>query len=200
VAQGDDVRWVVFSVILVACTPLERPLEEQQPPPQEAEPQEAQPPAIAHEVTDVEVVWPTTAVDHDALAQLPAGSALVVARSPVPALVVNRERLLNDARVMAKARWYAVSTRGDGVTVSIHATQTAHRYPHLPVLQGPALVRGQAAFVTQNESIWSAAWIEGGVAYSLEVECDALPDPRCETDTFLLSLAAELTYVGGEGS
>jgi hypothetical protein len=148
-------------------------------------------------IVDVDVVWPAESIDTVALAALSEQARGVIATSPVPAFVVAEGALLASAVVMAKSRWYAVSARADGVVVSLHASRAAHRYPHLPRAEGKQSVRGLPAFVTQNEQIWSAAWIEGGVAYSLELECVSLPDARCADDAHLMSLAARLAYVGG---
>ena len=147
-----------------------------------------------------EVRWPSPSeLDRGALSQLSRASLKVAERAPVPALVVNRGPMLERAQLLAKSRWYAMTTTDKGVTVSIHATKTAHSYPHLEQVRGAYAVRGNAAFVTQNDAIWSAAWIEGGVAYSLELECHALPDPRCDDPDYLMSLSTDLAYVGGAG-
>lgn len=148
------------------------------------------------------IVWPRASeVDTEVLARLSETSRRVAARSPVPAFVVDEPALLAGSTLMARSSWYALSARGDGVIVSLHATSVAHRYEHIPALAKPTgkEVRGQVALVTQNEGIWSAAWNEKGVAYSLEVECAALPDARCESDAFVMSLAGRLAFVGGEG-
>jgi hypothetical protein len=149
-----------------------------------------------------EVTWPSASeVSTKALAKLSPEAQRVVARSPVPALVVDEDGMAGAATLMAKQEWYAMSTRGEGVTVSLHATKRAHRYPHIAPAEptGKWQVRGRNARVMENERIWSVAWEEGGVAYSLEVECARLPDPRCEDDTYVMQLARQLAFVGGAG-
>lgn len=157
-------------------------------------------PAPSPTVVDQSVSWPAIAVDGEALAALPEPSRRAVADSKVPVLLVSSPALLAAAKVMAKPRWTAVSTKADGLHVSLSATRSAHRHPHLGPVQGPDQVRGQPAFITQNEAIWSASWMENGVAYVLEVECASLPDPRCDDDAQLRTLLDELAYVGGEGA
>lgn len=148
-----------------------------------------------------EVTWPeASAVDGATRAALTDEARAAVDRAPVPALVVARPELLARSVIMAKEHWYAVSASHDGLTVSIHASRVAHRYPHTPKAQGRGRVRGHHAFVTQNEGIWSAAWVEGGVAYALEVECGQRPDARCDDEALVLSLAGDLRYVGGRAS
>ena len=153
-----------------------------------------------HSVVDMEVTWPSTPLDRQALAGLSTEAADQVARATVPALVVKRQGLLNATKVVVKPRFFALSARHDGIIVSLHATATAHRYRHVAPARGSARVRNHAAFVTANEAIWSAAWVENGVAYSLEMECAALPDPRCDDASSLMDLTTALAYVGGLGA
>ncbi len=154
----------------------------------------------AHEVVVQPIVWPPpAAVDVAARSALPPAARAAVERATVPVLVVNRPEALPRTTIMAKPLWVASSTGFDGVTISLGATRAAHRYRHISPVQGRASVRGKPAFVTQNAGIWSAAWLESGAAYTLEVECGTRPDPRCDDDRFLLELAAKLSYVGGAG-
>ena len=151
-------------------------------------------------VIDKPVAWPSATIDEGTLAALSEPARAAVAASKVPVLLVARSSLLGAITVIAKERFTAVSTKGDGIHVSVSATRSAHRRSHLPKVKGETEVRGQPAFVTQNEAIWSASWIENGIAYVLELECASLPDPRCEDDTHLRTLIDELVYVGGEGA
>lgn len=130
-------------------------------------------------------------------AKLSVEARTVVDRSALPALVIDDDRLLARSKLMAKPKWYALSTQSDGITVSLHATRVAHAYPHIAPSPPPKTwqVRGKNARLTQNEGIWSAAWEEDGIAYSLEVECNRLPDPRCEDERHLMGLAARLVRV-----
>lgn len=174
----------VLGLALVACAPAEPDTR----------------PAAPSAAPVATVTWPAN-VQKDVLAQLSVAAQQVVTRSPVPALVVDDADMLRRATVMAQPKWYAVSTQGAGVTVSIHATSHAHHYAHIDEKPHAYrwVVRGQPALVTQNEAIWSAAWTEGGVAYSLEVECSSLPDPRCESESYVMQLADKLAFVGGSG-
>ncbi len=158
-------------------------------------------PTAAPRIVDVEVRWPAaSAIDQAVLAKLSDDARAVVRRAPVPVLVVDEGDMAASATLMAEKRWFALSTRGDSVIVSVHASKAAHRYPGMETAgRGRHRVRGHDAWVTQNEAIWSAAWIENGVAYSLELECAALPDPRCDSEDYLMQLAGKLAFVGGEG-
>jgi hypothetical protein len=150
---------------------------------------------------DRQVTWPARErLESDVLAGLTATAARVVPSSTLPVLVPRQPELLAAAVLMVRPRWYALSTRSSGLTVSLHASGSAHRYPHIGALGGNRALRGSAGFVGHNRGIWSATWVENGVAYALDVECAALPDPRCEDETELLALVEGLAYVGGAGA
>lgn len=157
------------------------------------------PRAPSARTTAVEVGWPSVdAIDVGLLTQLPDASRAAIARSRVPVLLVEDPDLASRAVVIAKPAFTAISAQHDDVTVSLHMHRLEHRYPAVASAEGDRTIRGQKGFVTQNEGIWSATWREHGVAYDLDVECGARPDPRCESDAYLLSLAESLRYVGGK--
>jgi hypothetical protein len=74
-----------------------------------------------------------------------------------------------------------------------------HSQPGQPSLRGRHTLRGQEAWVTRNEGIWSASWIEHGVAYDLGIECAPVDAPPCHDPSELEALAEGLRYVGGRG-
>lgn len=141
----------------------------------------------------------TTAVTADvsALAALDNESRAAVARSPVPVLIPKRPELLKVCKVMAEEHWYAFHASHDGLTVHVGATRIEHRYNDIAPTKGKQTVRGVPGFVTRNEGIWSAAWREGGISYSLDLECGEPTDARCSDDSTVLSLTRDLVYVGG---
>jgi hypothetical protein len=148
---------------------------------------------------DMEVAWPAPGeLDHGVLAALSPDNRRAIAISRVPVLVASDPALVANAVVIARPAFTAISSRHDGVTISLHAHRRAHRHPEVPPTDGDRLIRGHKGFVTQNEAIWSASWMENGIAYDLDVECAALPDVRCDDDSYLLALAGSLRYVGGK--
>jgi hypothetical protein len=155
------------------------------------------PPKPTAQPIDHEPSWPTDPVDEAALAALPAEAREHVARSTLPVLVVAKAELLPATVLVVEERWYAQSARLDGLTVSLHASRTAHKYPGHAPAKGNATVRGRDAFVLENEGIWSATWIEGGVAYAVDVECFARDDARC-SQAYVLELAESVRFVGGK--
>jgi len=154
------------------------------------------PPPPAKQKVRLDVDWPDgTELDRDGFATLSARSRAAVLRSEIPVLVPTEA--IDSAIVMARPAWTAVSARRDGLTISLHATRVAHTYPGIQPAKGPARVRNQPAFITQNEGIWSASWKEYGAHYALEVECDDPAEARCTDDAEVRSLAKTLRYVGG---
>ncbi|HZO14406.1 MAG TPA: hypothetical protein VFB62_14135 [Polyangiaceae bacterium] len=168
--------------------------DEPSAPPPPVAPKPAAP--TAAKTVEAKVEWPQR-IDEGARAALSAEAREAVDRSPVPVMVVNRAPYLAASKVIAEPNYYALSIQAEGVTVAVQASRIAHKYDHIPPQQGPARVRGIPAFTTENEKIWSATWEEFGVGYSIDVECKKLPDPRCESDRFVLELAESLVYVGG---
>lgn len=123
-----------------------------------------------------------------------------VKKAPVPALVVNEPKWLAATVVTTGPHWYAASFRDGGLTVSIHGTRLAHLHDDIPPAEGRSSVRGRPAFVTENEAIVSAAWVEDGVAYSLDLECFDRDDRRCRDEAYVLELGGRLVFVGGQGA
>ncbi len=147
------------------------------------------------------VTWPEAeSLDREAQETLPSVAAKRVQEAPFPVLLPKRKNLLSVAGVSVKPTWLTASMRADGVTVVVTASTAARVVPGVPETKGNTALRQTLGFVTQNEGIWGASWIENGVAYSLEVECDAADNPRCKDDLFVKDLANELVFVGGTES
>jgi len=150
------------------------------------------------------VSWPRVDEVDDGVAQnLSADVRQAVARSSLPVLVPRALGLVDRTVLIVRDNFYAASIHGSddyaGLTVNVSATRVTHRYRGMPNVKGRDRVRGdRPAFVTSNEGIWSATWIENGVSYVVEVEC-AHPseDARCADSTFVERLADELAFVGG---
>jgi hypothetical protein len=148
-----------------------------------------------------EIIWPPVErVDRKALEALPDEAQAAVRASHVPVLVPPRPALLAAPTIVAREHWTSFSARTPEITVFVMATRIARRYAHIPPTRGPRSVRGLPAFVTQNEGIWSATWMENGVSYTLDLECASPEDAACATDALLLEIAGELAYVGGAGA
>ena len=159
------------------------------------------------------VAWPAaSSIDEGALFSLARSAAktdgevrALVSRSPVPVLVPKDLRL-GSTTLVVEGEYFALTGRVDEATsratVSIQGTRAAHRYEGVEPASGTRdLARGATVrgFVTINEGIRNASWIENGTAYSVDVECSEHTDLRCKSDDFLLSIVAQLTFVGGSG-
>ena len=185
---------LVLTCVLQLCCQLG--CDEPSAPPPPVAPKPAAPAPTAAKTVEAKIDWPQH-IDEGARAALSAEAREAVDRSPVPVLVVNRAAFLAASKVIAEPNYYALSIQAEGVSVAVQASRIAYKYDHIPPQKGPARVRGIPAFTTENEKIRSATWEEYGIAYSIDVECAKLPDPRCENDRFVLELAESLVYVGG---
>lgn len=189
-------------MVVLACTGCDvSDSTEPGAPPADPAPASSAAKAVTPQVIDQQVIWPARdSIDREALASLPEAAVAAVSTSALPVLVPARGDLLTHAVVMTQPRWTALSSRSNGLTVSLHASRAAHHYAHIAPLPGTRAMRGQHGFVGQNRGIWSASWRENGVAYALDIECASLPDPRCDDAAEVLALVEELVYVGGAGA
>jgi hypothetical protein len=155
------------------------------------------------------VAWPaSSSIDDRALSALAADGTKTdrelraqVARSPVPVLAPKALRLSTPTLVV-EGEYFALTGRVDGATISLQGTRAAHRYDGVELPAGNRELRGDLqlrGFVSVNEGIRTASWIENGAAYSVDVECNDNRDERCKSDEFLLSFVAQLTFIGGSG-
>ena len=163
-------------------------------PPAKAE--DPAPVVVTTKTVTPKIVWPTTHADERALAAL-GDDKVNVGRSPVPVLAP-KETKLENAKVMVDAEYYAINGKVDGATITIQGTRLAHRYKEIGSIPGDRPMRSGHGFVTVNEGIRSASFLENGAAYSVDVECaDPSHDARCTGDAFVLALVESLVYVGG---
>jgi hypothetical protein len=152
------------------------------------------------------VAWPaTSSIDDRALLSLSRDGSktdgevrALVSRSPVPVLAPKELRLATPSLVV-EGEYFALTGRADGATISLQGTRAAHRYEGVDPVAGNRELRAVKGFVSVNEGIRTASWIENGAAYSVDVECADHQDTRCQSDDFLLSIVTQLTYIGGSG-
>jgi Flp pilus assembly protein TadG len=137
-------------------------------------------------------------VNETALATMPIDAQAQVNAAPVPVLAPIEPSLLKQAEVTTGNGYYSLSSRGEGIAIVIQGsplqpnTATLATAPVATRAAGPRRV-----FTTLNEGIRSASWVEGRVAYSLDVECSRPSDPRCAGEDYVLGLVAKLAMVGG---
>jgi hypothetical protein len=170
---------------------------------------EAEPPAVVASSTQpltpartavvTEPAW-TAPIDREVESRLSAAARAEAAKSPVPVLAPSNIALANNAIVTTGPVWAAVSATADGVTFALHASKLAYEYGDIAPVDGDRVLRGAKGFVTAESNIWQASWSEGGVAYSLHVECATAGDGRCADDKFLVDAVESLAHVGGRGA
>lgn len=145
------------------------------------------------------VRWPAdSARDPQVYGALDEQSRAAVDASPVPVLLPNGPLSFERQQVMRGPQWYAFSGARHGVTVSVQASGQARVYPGVKPVPGSHTLRDQEAFVSRNEGIWAASWIEHGVAYDVSLECAPVDDPPCNDEHTLVALVEGLVYVGGD--
>jgi hypothetical protein len=154
------------------------------------------------------VAWPAaSSIDDRALVALGGDGTktereirALVARSPVPVLAPKELRLATPTLVV-EGEYFALTGRVDGATISLQGTRAAHRYEGIEPAAGNRDLRAGdiRGFVSVNEGIRTASWIENGAAYSVDVECNDFRDERCKSDDFLLTVVSQLAFIGGSG-
>ncbi len=134
----------------------------------------------------------TQAVD---LVALNETQRAAIRRTRVPVRLPADPRLARAAFLTSEANWFAASIKDGDVTITIEANRTAIEAPEITAaFAGYAVGTRAAPRIGHNELIIEAAWLEDGVAWSLEVEC-LHPDtnPRCVETAFVRSVVAGLT-------
>lgn len=145
-----------------------------------------------------DVSWPSRArLDRDAVAVLPDGVRSALRVSPVPVLAPKVPAMLRNAVLTTGEHWSAMSVHDDGITLALQASGKSVRHEGIGPVRGNRAIRGGRGFITQETGIWSATWIENGVAWSADLECGRAGDERCATEAYLLDLVEGLVFVGG---
>lgn len=117
-------------------------------------------------------------------------------RAPVPVLLPPPDGLI-EPWLLVEPGFYAFSARLEGgAWMAIHADRQAKAYPELQAPEPAQRIRGGWGRVGENEHIWTAAFVEGGAAYAVDVGCTRLSDLRCASEDYALALANGLTAAG----
>ncbi|MEZ4468106.1 MAG: hypothetical protein R3F60_21480 [bacterium] len=170
-----------------------------------AAPAWAAPPAADVAIKQREAAAPVVAVTVDwAAARAAAAPGLPEKLRPavdaiaLPVLLPRDAALLAGARVVAGPGWYAASMDAGGAQVTLHAFGRAHLRPDLLAEQKAAGFGTGAPRISRTEGIVSLAFERFGVAYTLDVECQApLTDPRCTDGLFIMGVLDDLAVLGG---
>jgi hypothetical protein len=149
-------------------------------------------------------------VSSPAVAQLSPASRAELVRTPFPMLVLPAQYAERSV-VMAEAHWAAVSwsDRDQEPLFALTVTATdvwndlgddsSQVHPTPPTTD---TVRGLPATTATNEGIRFVSWIDGNIAWTLDVMCfDHEHDVRCTESGFAIELANSLVpaHVGSQG-
>ncbi len=144
------------------------------------------------------IAWPDAArIDTTLRTRYAATVRDTLDRSPVPVLAPAEP----GERVTASTgeRWYAITVHGDGYLMHTHGSGEAHVLPHVRSVDPTHPMREAGGFLTRNEDIWAATWIEYGVAYSFDIECDRRQVSWCDDEAEVTSRIEALTLVATRG-
>ena len=144
---------------------------------------------------------PSSKVARDVRAALPSEARQALKRATMPVIVPSAAKKLRAITLVVEPEFYALSAKTeDNVSISVQGTRARVRYDEIPAMPGKTpLHDGILGHVTQNEGIWTAAWLENEVAYSVDFECASPDDAACADATRVIALAKELAYVGRGG-
>lgn len=143
------------------------------------------------------IAWPEdTTTNQIARARYGAQVHDTLARPAIPVLAPAEPA----DRVVATSgpTWYALSVHGDGYVLHTTGSSEARVYPHIRVAEPTHPMRVAGGFLTRNEDIWAASWIENGAAYSFEVECDRRVVSWCDDEAAVLQRVEALAYIGSK--
>lgn len=116
-----------------------------------------------------------------------------LSRTETPVLLLP-EPYMRSAAVMAEARWFAIDTTDEGLSVHLHGTHAFVEAPAGALGEPPApnaSVRGNPAYNYVEESVRVLTWMEQGAAYSLDLVCPSEGDARCADESFIVELASQ---------
>ena len=159
---------------------------------------------VAGERVERVIAWPEPSLrDEQARARLTDSALAAIETSPVPVLAPGESswrslRISSPRGREGPGFGFTLAAHAPGRTLTLHGSRLATLLPDVGRHEGTERLRGVPAFVTDNDGIKSATWIEHGAAYALDLECASARAPGCD----LAALRAEveaLVYVGGGG-
>jgi hypothetical protein len=85
---------------------------------------------------------------------------------------------------------YTVTQRDEQMTLSLTGSLVSREEASIKATPGkPAgTLRGVPVYVTENEGIKTATWIENGTAYALDIECTSDSDKRCTSPDYVMNV------------
>jgi hypothetical protein len=130
--------------------------------------------------------------------RLPKTMRAQVDAAAIPVLVPADAALVEAGTIIVEQSFYAFNVRAGGITVTVQGTRPSIKVEGVAPNPGNVALRSGKGFVTENEGIRTTSFVENGIAYSVDVECEDLKDTRCASDRFVVDLTNGLVYVGGK--
>ena len=135
-----------------------------------------------------------------AITRLPPAQQAAVKQSKVTVLVPPVAQPLAESNVAVEDTHYSLTQpAAEGLTMSLTGSVASVRRPESGAIGPPPVaagtIRGVPVFVSENEGIKTATWIEHGTAYALDLECATANDKRCVSSDYILDLVRSLINV-----
>ncbi len=141
------------------------------------------------------VAWPDAADTNEAArTRYSTQVQETLSRSPIPVLAPADPTANVTATV--GPHWYALTVHAEGYLLHTHGSGEARVHPHVRSVEPSHPMREAGGFLTRNEEIWSASWIERGASYSFEIECDRRKVAWCDDEAEVLARVEALVYIG----
>ncbi|MEZ4454661.1 MAG: hypothetical protein R3B09_34740 [Nannocystaceae bacterium] len=141
------------------------------------------------------VAWPEVAPEN---LGLDAEAERSIAASRVPVLAPRGPWSADLSVTTIGEAGYSLRARHLRSKLVLQGSRIARLHPEVVAAAGDRRIRGVDGFLTVNEGIRGASWIEGGVAYSADLECGDRRARECASDEGFVALLNALTYVGGD--
>jgi hypothetical protein len=140
------------------------------------------------------ITWPAEA-ERDVLAEsrYAADVHATLARPRIP-VIAPAEPTTNVVATSGDT-WYALSVHGKGYVLHTTGSSQARVHPHIRTTEPTHPMRKDGGFLTRNEDIWAASWIENGAAYSFEIECDRRVVQWCDDEAVVLQHVESLVHM-----
>lgn len=105
-----------------------------------------------------------------------------------------RQEVTGRSDVLLEDTHYAASREENDISWSLAGSVVNRAESTIDVSPGTpmATLRGVPIYVSENEGIKTATWIENGTAFAMDIECDSDKDPRCISSEYILDRVKRL--------
>jgi hypothetical protein len=105
-----------------------------------------------------------------------------------------RQEISGRPDIQVEDTHYSVTQREDELSWSLTGSAVNRAESSIDASPGTpaATLRGVPIYISENEGIKTATWIEKGTAYALDVECTSDTDERCSSSEYILNRVSSL--------